>query len=781
MELLVTILLVGLIVAWMTILNLRARVGVLERQLGPIEAGSAAPVAEAPAQMVAPEPEAAPPAPPAQPERRPPQPEELVITLEPEPETQGETLGALFERLVGGRLLIWLGGIALVVAAIYLIRYSIEIGLMTPETRMIGAAAFGLLLLGLGEYARKGRLLADDQRIAQALVGAGIAVLYATAYGSHILYGLIDTAAASSAMLAVTALALGLSLRHGAPTAVMGLVGGFVTPLLVGDPESSAVPLLAYLGLLDLAIFLVAWRRGWTWLATGAVALSFVWSIYLLAQPPQDALASGVFILVLAVAASLVRPGEGRSLGLIQPILIGIVQLTLLVTRTDLDLPAWSLFAALSAASMILAAMRAEYRLGPPIALSFALLLLFGKSMTKLSPFVPEAAIGITFLFGIGGLALAFWRPALLWSAIGAIGLAGPALILRGLRPELLPIAGWGALLSLLALGPALLVWRDRGRASAAAPADLTLLMGGAAAALLAGAAVWDLLPHELAAAGWVAVAIAIGLAARRLGDLALTMVAAATAIVDGARALHRLDDRPGRRSGPCRRPADGPDRLARACPSGAAAHRPAPRAPGAAARRAADAAAGRRNPRRRGALCLVQAGIWPARRRGLHRARFCRADDPDPDPVRRRLAARLRPAAPARGRAGPGADRRDRADRGRGGAADLVRHVRPQPGLGRAMGRHPAFAQPDPSRLPAERDLALRRPPPRRRGEPLRLLARRLACRLDRRRDAARPPGLPRPDPDRAGRADRRILRLFARRLAALDRVADRRRPPAR
>ena len=34
---------------------------------------------------------------------------------------------------------------------------------------------------------------ADDPRIAQALVGAGIAVLYATAYGSHILYALIDT------------------------------------------------------------------------------------------------------------------------------------------------------------------------------------------------------------------------------------------------------------------------------------------------------------------------------------------------------------------------------------------------------------------------------------------------------------------------------------------------------------------------------------------------------------------------------------------------------------
>lgn len=536
MELLTTLAILGLFALWVANRDLKVRIEALERRF----ADQPAPVVEAVAPLPDPipaEPEAAEPSlPPPQPGAAVPGVEEILFA--PEPERERETLGALFERLVAGRLLIWLGGIALVVAAVYLIRYSIEIGLVTPEARMIGAAAFGLLLLGLGEYARKGQLLAEDPRIAQALVGAGIAVLYATAYGSHVLYGLTGTAATSGTMLAITALALGLSLRHGAPTAVMGLIGGFLTPVLVGDSNSGAVPLLAYLGLLDLAIFLIAWRRGWTWLATAAVALSFLWATYLLSRPPQDALASGVFILVLAVAASLVRPGEGRSLGLIQPILIGIVQLTLLVARTDLDVSAWSLFAALAAASMVLAVLRPGYQLGPPVALAFALLLLFGKAATQLSPFVPEAAIGITLLFGLGGLLLASWRPAALWSAIGAIGLAGPVLILRAVRPELLPMAGWGALLALLALGPALLIWRDRGRASATAPADMALLVAGASAALLAGAAFWDLLPHEFAAAGWLAVAIAIGFAARRLDDLALTMVAAIAAIVAIGRAM---------------------------------------------------------------------------------------------------------------------------------------------------------------------------------------------------------------------------------------------------
>ena len=54
-----------------------------------------------------------------------------------------ETLGGLFERLIGGRLLIWIGGIALAAAGIFLIRHSIA--LVPPEARMIAAEAIARL------------------------------------------------------------------------------------------------------------------------------------------------------------------------------------------------------------------------------------------------------------------------------------------------------------------------------------------------------------------------------------------------------------------------------------------------------------------------------------------------------------------------------------------------------------------------------------------------------------------------------------------------------------
>lgn len=432
-----------------------------------------------------------------------------------------ETIGGLFERLVGGRLLIWIGGIALAAAGIFLIRHSIA--LLTPETRMIAAGLLGLLLIGAGEYARAGRLLADDPRIGQALVGAGIAILYAVVYGSHLLFGLIGSSTASALMLLITIAALALSLRHGAPTAFMGLVGGFLTPLMVGDPDAGAVPVLLYLALLDAAIFFIAWRRGWAWLAAAAVAASFAWSGYFILESAADALAAGVFAAIFGIAASLPKAREGRQLSFIQPAILALVQLAVLVGRSDVGLPAWLLFGALAAASIPLSVIRRAHRFAPAAALLLGLLLIAFKAEVGEDTLVPWAAAVATLLF-TGGSAPLARREGAVRALTACAALAGPLLILRQLRPELLALPLWGGLALLLSLGAFLLLRLIRTGPHGKDVPDVAGVAAGVTAALLLAVAGYDLAPRELVSGAWLLVAVGLLLAGIRLPDKALRL-----------------------------------------------------------------------------------------------------------------------------------------------------------------------------------------------------------------------------------------------------------------
>lgn len=433
-----------------------------------------------------------------------------------------ETLAGLFEQLVGGRLLIWIGGIALVVAGFFLIRHTIEIGLVTPELRMIAAALFGLLLLAGGEYARSRKSLADEPRIAQALVGAGIAVLYATAYGSWYLYGQIGGRTASVLMLLISAAALGLSLRHGPATAVMGMVGGFLTPWLAGDPEGGALPILAYLALLNAAIFTLAWRRGWGWLAAGSVALSFVWTGFLIFGPPRDALAAGLFVVALAFAASLSRPEGGRPLTLIQPVVIGLVELTLLVIRLDTDPRAWLLFGSLAGIGLWLGARR-ESRLAPPVGLALALALLLIKAPVDSDPLVPWMAAAITLMFAGVSIPMST-KDRILRILTACAALAGPILILRLLRPGMLSPLGWGLAAALLAAAALALLWLHRKDSAGRKMPDSAMAAAGATAALLLAMAGHDLTARDFVSATWLATALALVAAGIRIPDKALRL-----------------------------------------------------------------------------------------------------------------------------------------------------------------------------------------------------------------------------------------------------------------
>lgn len=414
-----------------------------------------------------------------------------------------------FENLVGGRLLIWVGGAALFVAAIFLINYSIEIGLITPVMRMIAAGLFGLALLAAGEWAHWSPRMASDPRVSQALVGTGLAVLYATVYGSYNPFGFFGINTASLLMLAITVGALGLSLRHGVGTAALGLIGGLLTPWLVGDPETGVLALLAYLALLDVAVFWIAWRRGWGWLAGVAVLGSFAWTLALVFSAPADAIAAGWFAVGLGIVAGLLKPA-GTSLTWIQPVAIAATIVMILTARNDVETWGWLAYAVIALAAVAITRIKHHVPAVPFYVLVVGVLLIPVRFLFHDESGIAAAAAGMTALFGAGALGLAVERKSGLWAALSAIGFAAPVLVLRWTYPLLMTPANWGIVLALLALGPVALVFIRRRQTRDGLALDfLALLPALTAVALLALAAV-DLVHADGLSIAWLVLSIVL-------------------------------------------------------------------------------------------------------------------------------------------------------------------------------------------------------------------------------------------------------------------------------
>jgi len=115
-----------------------------------------------------------------------PEPMSIAEEAEPEPKLVADlddktaSSGFGFEDLFGRKLSIWAGGITLIVAAVLMVKYSIDTGLLSPVVRVVMGLVFGGVLIGLGELAHRREDVVRDVRVAQALVGAGVGGLYAS-------------------------------------------------------------------------------------------------------------------------------------------------------------------------------------------------------------------------------------------------------------------------------------------------------------------------------------------------------------------------------------------------------------------------------------------------------------------------------------------------------------------------------------------------------------------------------------------------------------------------
>jgi uncharacterized membrane protein len=174
------------------------------------------------------------------------------------------------EELLGGRVLGWVGGIAVAIAAIFFVVMAVRKGWIGEAARMeiAFAASLALVALGIWLYERRGQTQA-----ALATVAAGIAALYASDAATTLHYQLLSPTLGLVIAGAVGTLALVTAVRWRSQEIVgIGMVGALLAPVFVdaGTHTSS----LVFMTIALVTAIGVVVRCGWPWLALVAYVVS---------------------------------------------------------------------------------------------------------------------------------------------------------------------------------------------------------------------------------------------------------------------------------------------------------------------------------------------------------------------------------------------------------------------------------------------------------------------------------------------------------------------------
>jgi uncharacterized membrane protein len=253
----------------------------------------------------------------------PPIPQELLTPKEPLAKPTKPPID--WEQFMGAKLFAWIGGFALFLGIAFFVKYSFEHNLIPAELRVaIGFVVGAGLVVGGLLLKRK-----ENAVTAQTLCATGILVLYAVAFACRAYYhfaffGLVPT---FLLMTLITAVAFLLSVRLNAiVVAVLGIAGGFLTPILLSTDQDNPLGLFGYVALLDIALLALALRQRWNALpilgAIGTVLMQIAWVGAFFVPEKYFAgnkvlIFMGVFVafqaLFLAAAAWAKRTGKANT------------------------------------------------------------------------------------------------------------------------------------------------------------------------------------------------------------------------------------------------------------------------------------------------------------------------------------------------------------------------------------------------------------------------------------------------------------------------------------
>ena len=185
-----------------------------------------------------------------------------------------ESVRSNLEDFIGTNLINKIGIVILIIGIGIGTKFAIDRNLISPLVRLILGYLLGSALLFFAY-----RLKKNYHNFSAVLCSGSMAILYFMTYAGIIYFDLIGLSVAFSIMVAITVFTVYQALEYDRQViAIIGLVGAYAIPFLIGDDPEGYVFLFSYIAIINAGILIISIKKYWKLLFYFAFAST--WIIY---------------------------------------------------------------------------------------------------------------------------------------------------------------------------------------------------------------------------------------------------------------------------------------------------------------------------------------------------------------------------------------------------------------------------------------------------------------------------------------------------------------------